>query len=204
MWGSGREKEASTFAPTKTLLSQGGGHGETPPGEHVWPTASSAEDSAPALVAVCIQEKWGQAGGGGGEGGQPACSERTSSNTRAGHQDSSCLTKAFYKALQSSPLLTKPSFPLCCHSIRSAPSSEGSPAPSSFLLHRCCYFQWIWASNPVLASASWKTWTNIPPVASRSWEVTGSLIINDKERYCWWGLHIMHPKCRWQVRSLIM
>ena len=152
----------------------------------------------------------GRQGLGGGEGGQPACSERTSSNTRSGHQDSGCLTKSFYKALQSSPLLTKPSFRLCSHSTRSAPSSEDSPAPFSFLLHRC-YFQWIWASNTVLALASWKTWTNIPPVASRSWEVTGSLIINDEECYCWWGLHIlkasssiMHPKCRWQVPSLIM
>ena len=73
--------------------------------------------------------RWGL---GGGEGGQPACSERTSSNTRSGHQDSGCLTKSFYKALQSSPLLTKPSFRLCSHSTRSAPSSEGSPAPSPF------------------------------------------------------------------------
>ena len=150
MWGTGREKEPSTFAPTKTLLSQGGGHGETPPGEHVWPTASSAEDSAPALVAVCIQEKWGQAGGGGGEGGQPACSERTSSNTRAGHQDSGCLTKAFYKALQSSPLLTKPSFPLCCHSIRSAPRSEGSPAPPPF-----CFTDAATSSEFELLTLSW-------------------------------------------------
>lgn len=88
-------------------------------------------------------EKWGQAAGGAGgsgEGGQPACSARTSSNTRSWHQDSCCLAKALYNALQSSPLLPKPSFPPCSHSIRSAPRSEGSPAPSSFLLHRC-YFQ---------------------------------------------------------------